>query len=146
MFRLSRAAEYSIRGVLYLAGKSDKVNTDIEEIATATDVPASYLAKLFQTLAKKGFVRSVRGPEGGFVLLKTPEEIKVLDIIEAVEGPIFLNECMIRDGQCPRDNVCPIHDVWKEAQSVFLGYLRGCDFKQLAIAGRKKKKQAAGAP
>ncbi|HLC19193.1 MAG TPA: Rrf2 family transcriptional regulator [Thermodesulfobacteriota bacterium] len=146
MFRLSRAAEYAIRGVLYLSGKSDQVTTDIEEIAKATDVPSAYLAKLFQTLGKKGFVRSVRGPEGGFVLLKSPEEISILEIIEALEGPIFLNDCLIREGQCPQDKVCPVHDTWKEAQDVFLDYLRNCNFKQLAVSGRKKRRHAGKPP
>ena len=145
MFRLSRAAEYAIRGVLYLSGKSDQVTTDIEEIAGATDVPSAYLSKLFQTLVKKGLVRSVRGPEGGFLLLKKPEDISLLEIIEALEGPIFLNDCLIREGQCPRDNVCPVHDVWRQAQNAFLDFLRGCNFRQLALSGRKKQRAASRA-
>jgi Rrf2 family protein len=144
MFRLSKAAEYAIRGVLYLSGKSDTKTTGIEEIAKAQDVPPAYLAKLFQTLAKKGFVRSVRGHDGGFILARKPEEISFLEIIEAVEGPIFLNECLIHEGFCPKDDVCPVHDIWKEAQDRLLDFLRGCDFKLIAEAGEKKTKRKTG--
>ncbi|GMR04608.1 MAG: Rrf2 family transcriptional regulator [Thermodesulfobacteriota bacterium] len=143
MFRLSRAAEYAIRGMLYLSGKSGKVNTGIGEIAAGAGAPAPYLAKLFQNLAKKGFVRSVRGPVGGFALARPPEEISLLDIIEAVEGPVFLNDCLIRDGLCSRDKSCPVHGVWREAQYAFLDSLRSSNFKQLAAADGKKVKSSA---
>lgn len=145
MFRLSKAAEYAIRGVLYLSGKEENIKPiGIEEIATAQGVPPAYLAKLFQTLGKKGFVRSVRGHDGGFVLTKNPSEISFLEIIEAVEGPIFLNDCLINDGYCANDSVCPVHDVWGEAQNRLLGFFRSCNFKELAEAGVKKRKKQAG--
>lgn len=143
MFRLSKAAEYAIRGVLYLSAKSDAKTTGIEEIAKAQEVPPAYLAKLFQTLAKKGFVRSVRGHDGGFLLARKPEDISFLEIIEAVEGPIFLNDCLIHEGYCPRDKTCPVHDVWREAQKRFLDFLTSCDFKTLAKAGEQKAKAKA---
>ena len=132
MFRLSKAADYAIRGLVYLSMKPDDGMSGIEEIAKARSIPASYLAKLFQTLAKKGFVRSFRGPEGGFALTCSPRDINLLEVIEAVEGPIFLNECLIQRGYCPQDNVCAVHHVWREAQSRFLDCLRSCNFEQLA--------------
>jgi len=114
--------------------------TGIEEISRAKSIPASYLAKLFQTLAKKGFVRSFRGPDGGFALTRSPREINLLEVIEAVEGPIFLNDCLIQRGFCPQNEVCSVHDVWREAQGRFLDYLKGCNFKELAEAESKKIK------
>ena len=96
MFRLSKAAEYSIRGMLHLAMNSseDKL-CDIDEIAKATDTPPAYLAKLLQSLVRKGFVRSFKGQKGGFSLARHPKDISLLNIIEAMEGPIFLNYCLI---------------------------------------------------
>lgn len=143
MFRLSKAADYAIRGVLHLALKPDGETSDVEEIAKAQGVPPAYLAKLFQSLAKKGFIRSFRGPEGGFVLAKKPKDISLLEIIEAVEGPIFLNDCLIHTGFCPRDEVCPVHDVWRGAQNRFLEYLKGATFEELAKAARTKGDKAA---
>ncbi len=139
MFRLSRAAEYSIRGILYLSEKDGSNATDIEEISEKAEVPTPYLAKLFQTLAKKGFVRSMRGPEGGFILLKRPEAISLLEIIEAVEGPIFLNDCLIHNNYCKRESKCPIHDVWRGAEKAFLSHLQSCSFRDLVNAGIAKR-------
>jgi len=138
MFRLSKAAEYAIRGVLHLSLKAEGETCGIDEIAKAQDVPPAYLAKLFQSLAKKGFVKSFRGVEGGFILEKKPKDISLLDIIEAMEGHIYLNDCLIRDGYCPRDETCPVHDVWHEAQRRFVDYLKGCTFEDMAKASKIK--------
>ncbi len=142
MFRLSRAAEYAIRGVAYLADNNGGEVIESEKIAKAEGVPVAYLAKLFQALAKKGFVRSVRGPEGGFTLAMSPERISLLDIIEAVEGPIYLNDCLIRAGQCQRESICPVHDVWRGAQEKLLDYLKESNFADLVASGRVKLMRA----
>lgn len=138
MFRLSRAAEYAIRGILYLSDAPEGDPIDVAKIAAAQKVPPAYLAKLFQTLTKKGVIRSVRGPEGGFMLLKRPDTISVLDIIEAVEGPIFMNDCLISDGQCSMDKTCPVHDMWGDAQRKFLDHLKKSTFDNLVKAGKAK--------
>jgi len=132
MFRLSKAADYAIRGLVYLSMKTDDGTSGVEEISKARKIPVSYMAKLLQTLAKKGFVRSFRGPEGGFALARSPRDINLLEVIEAVEGPIFLNECLIQRGYCPQNDTCTVHDVWREAQSRFLDHLRSCNMEQLA--------------
>ncbi|MEE8574195.1 MAG: Rrf2 family transcriptional regulator, partial [Thermodesulfobacteriota bacterium] len=93
----------------------------------------------FQTLGKKGFVRSYRGPDGGFALAKPAGEISVLDAIEAMEGPVFLNECLIHVGFCDRDQTCPIHDVWVGAQKTLKDFLSSCTFEKLAVDGKLKK-------
>lgn len=138
MFKLSRGAEYAIRGLLYMSMQPEGKISFIEEISTAQEVPKAYLAKIFQQLSKKGFVKSYRGPEGGFLLLKAPKDISLFETIEAIEGPIHLNECLIHDGFCPRDQVCPIHDVWREAQTRFIDFLNESNFDQLAESARKK--------
>ncbi len=145
MFRLSRGAEYAVRGILYLSitYSEEKVSV-IEEISKAQDVPLPYMAKLFQSLARKGFVKSFKGQKGGFVLSKHPKDISLLDVIEAMEGPIFLNVCLIHDGYCPRDKVCPVHDVWGEAQRVFVDYLRKYNFERLAVSAEKKVRVSTG--
>lgn len=138
MFRLSKAAEYSIRGLLQLTIMEGKGSQDIDAISKAQDVPKAYLSKLFQQLAKKGFVESARGPVGGFVLARSPSEITLLEVIEALEGPVFLNVCLIREGYCNRATTCPVHDVWGEAQKGFLDVLKSCNFSELAKRGKGK--------
>ncbi|MBI5562063.1 MAG: Rrf2 family transcriptional regulator [Deltaproteobacteria bacterium] len=139
MFRLSRAAEYAVRGLLHLAMMDGaSAPADIETIAKAQDAPKAYLSKLFQQLAKKGFVRSVRGPVGGFVLARRPADITLLEVIEAMEGQMFLNSCLIHEGCCPRGAACPVHEVWGDAQKKFLRVLQTSTLARLAARGRKK--------
>lgn len=138
MFRLSKGAEYAVRGVLHLASKPSGVVAFIDEIAEAEDVPRAYLAKIFQVLLKKGFLRSKRGPGGGFNLAREAKDITLLDIIETMEGTISLNDCLISAGFCEREDKCPVHDVWREAQKKLKDFLSNSNFKELAEAGRVK--------
>lgn len=139
MFRLSKGAEYAIRGLLFMAMKKDNTISYIDEIARETDLPKPYLAKLFQLLAKKGFVKSYRGPGGGFLFAKSPSSITLLEIIEVMEGRIFLNDCLIKTGFCPRDSVCPVHDIWHEAQKRVLEHLGSTSLDKIAESGRLKE-------
>ncbi len=143
MFRLSRSAEYAIRGLLHLAHKPPGEISYLEEISKAQDVPRPFLAKIFQTLSRKGFMRSYRGPSGGFVLAKDPKDITLLDVIVAIEGPIHLNDCLVYKGYCQRDDVCPVHDVWRMAQKRFLDLLSDWTFEDLVRSGEAKLRAKA---
>ena len=138
MVRLSKGAEYAIRGILHLSSKPGGAVVFIDEIAEAEDVPRAYLAKIFQVLLKKGFLRSKRGPGGGFTLISDPKKVTMLEVIEAMEGPISLNDCLISIGFCEREKKCPVHDVWREAQGRLIDYLSKSNFADLAVAGEKK--------
>ncbi len=139
MFKLSRGAEYAIRGLLHLAIKPSGEISYLDEISKAQDVPKPYLAKIFQYLSRKGFLKSYRGPSGGFTLLKSPEDITLLDIIVAMEGPIHLNDCLIHKGYCRRDDMCPVHDVWRMAQKQFLDFLASWSLADLVKPGDGKR-------
>lgn len=139
MFRLSRGAEYAVRGILFLSMNYEEGSISvIEEISQASDVPVPYMAKLFQSLARKGFVKSFKGQKGGFSLSRHPGEIALLDVIEAMEGPVFLNTCLIHPGYCPRDISCSVHDIWTGAQKILVDYLKDCNFDMLAVNAKKK--------
>ncbi len=132
--KLTRGGEYGIRGVLYLAQQEDgKVNM-LSAIAKAQDVPPRFLAKIFQALAKAGVVRSHRGAKGGFSLARPASEVSIRDVIEAVEGPIFLNVCLSGPGECTRDRICPMHAIWGDAQEKMMEVLGRANFADLAKA------------
>lgn len=135
--KLTRGGEYGIRGVLYLAQQNDGKVSMLSAIAKAQDVPPRFLAKIFQSLAKAGVVKSHRGAKGGFSLARTPADITIKDVIEAIEGPIYLNVCLISQGECSRDKVCPMHAVWEEAQEKMMGVLARANFADLAKAERE---------
>lgn len=141
MFRVTKLGEYGIRGILHLAesnGNSDKPSL-LKDIAKAEDIPEKFLAKIFQNLARSGIVTSKRGSRGGFVLAKPKEEVTLLEVLEILEGPIFLNVCLIRKGYCPRDETCSVHPVWCEAQEALKGVLGKYTLEDLLLHEKSKR-------
>jgi Rrf2 family protein len=130
--KLTRGGEYGIRGVLYLAQQPEGKVSMLSAIAKEQDVPPRFLAKIFQALAKAGVVKSHRGAKGGFSLARPAAEITIKDVIEAVEGPLQLNICLVAPGECNRESLCPIHTVWEEAQDKMMMVLSRKNFADLA--------------
>jgi len=129
MFRLSRKAEYALRAVFHLSMKNSICTT--EEIAVAQDIPMPFLKKIIPTLRVADFIISVKGQKGGIILKRSPEDLTVREVIEKVEGPIFLNDCLMRKGLCPRDSSCPLHEMWHECQNSIMEILENRRFSEL---------------
>ena len=146
MLQLTRDGEYAVRAVLFLASQPLGKISLISEISKVQDVPKSYLAKIMQHLVKVGLVNSRRGAKGGFFLARPADRITLRETIEAVEGPIYLNVCLIRKGECPRDEICPVHPVWREAQEKLFSVLESKTMAQLAKDSEilQKRTQKAG--
>jgi Rrf2 family protein len=141
MMRLTRAGEYGVRAVLHLAAQPEGRVTFVGEISEKQDVPRHFAAKVMQLLVKSGVVRSHRGVKGGFTLSRPASNITLKDIIEGVEGQIFLNLCLIKKGECPRDDTCPVHLVWREAQGKLMEILDGVTVAELVATGRALEKK-----
>ena len=88
--QFTKAEEYGMLGVLYLAQKNDSSVTPLSEISEARQIPEKFLAKIFQALAKSGIVKSYRGVRGGFTLSRNPDRINVREILESIQGPFHL--------------------------------------------------------
>ena len=146
MLQLTKDGEYAVRAVLFLASQPLGKISLISEISKVQDVPKSYLAKIMQHLVKVGLVNSRRGAKGGFFLARPADRITLRQTIEAVEGPIYLNVCLIRKGECPRDEICPVHPVWREAQEKLFSVLESKTMAQLAKDSEilQKRTQKAG--
>lgn len=121
--RLTRGGDYAIRGMIYLAEQPVGRVTTLSEIADKKNIPKNFLSKIIQDLAKAGLVNSVQGTSGGFLLGKPKEQITLRNIVEAVEGEIFLNQCLIHEGECSFDQTCPAHLIWQKAQQRLLEVL-----------------------
>jgi len=134
MMELTRKGEYAIRGIVYLAAQSEDRVCLLNDIAAAVEVPATFLAKIFQQFSKIGLVKSYRGTGGGFVLGRPSDKITLLEVVEAVEGPIIPNWCVISPGECSREVVCNVHPVWKRVQSQVCDVLTGVTLKDLVGA------------
>ena len=131
MMGLTRQTEYSIRGMLYLAERPEGEVVMLDTIAGAVGAPRPFLAKILQSLAGKGLVRSARGARGGFLLARPAALISLCQIVEAVEGPIVPNGCLMDSGACPRMETCTVHPVWRRLQAVTRGILEEATLKTL---------------
>ena len=135
--QITRAAEYAIRGVLYLCSQPKGAVCLLNEISEKQNIPPSFLSKIFQNLSRTGYVSSSRGTGGGFTLLRDPEEITLLDIVEAIDGQIALNVCLNNGSLCDNKPTCAVHRVWDDAQSYLTTLLNQSTFASLAEKNRK---------
>ncbi len=129
--RLTKAGEYAIRCALFLSFQGMGVVVSKKEIARVMDIPAQFLGKIAQQLARAGIIEIVQGSKGGYRLLVPSEKLTMLDVVEAVIGEIFLNDCVVRPGSCSRISACAIHRVWKTARDQLRETLRQADFKDI---------------
>jgi Rrf2 family protein len=129
--RLTRGSDYGLRGMLYMARQPVGQVCLVSQVAAAESLPESYLAKIFQDLARNRLLISHRGAKGGFSLVSEPQEINMLQIIEAVEGPVAIAPCLdIREG-CHRINQCEIYDALDSAQSHMIAVLKNTSLADL---------------
>jgi Rrf2 family transcriptional regulator, iron-sulfur cluster assembly transcription factor len=114
--QITRAGEYGVLGLMCLARRPFGAVVMIDEVSREEQIPKSFAAKIFQSLVRAGLVRSNRGTGGGFTLLKRPEEITVLDVIEAIEGKIALQRCMTEPAACEHSGGCALCGLFEQAQ------------------------------
>ena len=129
--RLTRAGEYAVRCVLFLSARGTGVICARREIAQEMDIPDQFLGKIAQQLARAGLIEIVQGARGGFRLLVSPSEVTLLDVVEAVIGEIFLNDCLMRPESCNRSNACAVHSVWYKARQQLRRTLQEASFASL---------------
>jgi Rrf2 family protein len=129
--RLTRAAEYAIRCMLFLSRQGQGVLVSRQEIADRADIPAHFLAKIAQDLAKAGLIEIRQGARGGFVLSKNPNAISLLEVVETMIGEIHLNDCIARPSGCKASDHCTVHRVWQDARDQLRASLRQVSFDQL---------------
>jgi Rrf2 family protein len=118
--QVTRAGEYAIIGLLYLAKQPEGRTVMVDEISEAEKIPSSFLAKIFQSLAKGNLVQSHRGAGGGFSLARSSREINLLQILNCVEGDFALQKCVSDEPSCvvstERLGSCVLCGVFAEAQ------------------------------
>ena len=129
--RLTRAGEYAVRCVLYLASQGVGVVCNRKQIAAEMDIPDQFLSKIAQQLARSGFLEIVQGSKGGLKLVVSPQHVSLLDVVEAVIGEIFLNDCVMRPESCRRSQACSVHQIWDKARSQLRDTLREATFASL---------------
>lgn len=134
--QFSIGCEYAVHGLLFLAMREQDEVVLVSDIAKAQNLPESYLAKVFQSLARAGLLKSFRGARGGFQLAKLPEEITLRDVTLAVEGnaPLFKPLSNRRDCQFEAD--CLIREAFKNAEISLFTELEKVTLKQMVDKAR----------
>ena len=113
--QVSKTLDYAVRSLAYM-GRRPIVTFRIREIAENQHIPMNYLAKIMRRLVTRGLVRSMVGPDGGYVLKRSPSEIKLRDIYEAIEGELTIIDCMDKDKLCALYETCPQLPVWDKVR------------------------------
>ena len=145
--QLTLKGDYAVRIIVDLASQPAGASVRTEELGRRIGVPRAYLSKIIQALARVGLVRTQRGTRGGIAILEEPQAITLRQVIEAVEGPIYLNRCLVRPGLGPRDRFCPHNPVWARIQAIVTQELDSVRVGDLVDASRQitltKKREAS---
>jgi Rrf2 family protein len=137
--QLTRAADYAVRVMIHLAGLPEGTRIHRATLAEATEVPDSFMSKVLQALVRARLIASHRGVDGGFEMTSSPTKVSLLNVVEAIEGPIQLNFCLMPGTDCDRHVSCPAHVVWADAQAAMTSVLRKAMLAELAKKASKKK-------
>ena len=122
---ISTRSRYGLRFLIDLAQRRAEGPIDLGSIAERQAIPETYLAKLVVPLRNAGIIRSARGAKGGYELVRSPNEIPVLDVVEVLEGRSSLLECTERPELCARSADCPTLPIWTGLEKTVREYLRG---------------------
>lgn len=135
--RVSTKGDYGIRALIELAHHYGEARpTQSGEIAARQNIPESYLEQLLTTLRRAGFIRSVRGPQGGHTLIRDPKELRVSEVIEALEGAILPIDCLDSSSNCTRTGGCAQRDMWQAVREAILSVLNRTTIGELAERDR----------
>lgn len=135
--KVSTKGDYGIRALIELThhyGEAKPMQSS--EIAARQNIPESYLEQLLTTLRKAGFIRSVRGPQGGHALVRDPAELKVSEVIEALEGAIMPIDCLDSSSSCSRNGGCAQREMWDQVREAILQVLDNTTIRDLAERDR----------
>ena len=137
----SRSAEYAIRAFAHLSQAPSGVYVMARRIAEREEIPAHFLAKILQDLARRQIIRSSKGPNGGFALIRDRQKpsLTLLDVVEAVDGPDCLARCAVGLDECTDQTPCGMHDCWMGVRSRIMEYLGRTTIADVAAALDRKR-------
>lgn len=133
--QITRQADYATRAVLHLARRGDDQRVATSRIAQDERIPPAFLVKIISQLSIAGILLTSRGRRGGISLARELKDITLLQVIEAVDGPLLLNKCVETTGTCTFEDKCPMRLVWCDAQNDLIKKLRTTNFAQLIQLG-----------
>lgn len=129
---IRRNTDYALRALSYMATHPAGTVFRVSEVARAEGIPEGFLRKIFQKLAVADIVAAHRGPRGGFSLAHDPGEITTLEIVEAIQGRVAVNRCLLGRDACERWDACGLRHSWVGIQEKFVSFLKDVTLRSLA--------------
>jgi len=136
--QITRQADYAMRAVAYLANLGQDQRAATSQIAENQQIPPSFLAKIVSQLSVAGLLQTSRGARGGVTLARSPEDISFLEVVEAIDGPILINECVADGSSCSFGETCALRPVFCDAQADLVNRLRGTSFNSVIETNGKE--------
>ena len=131
--QITRQADYALRAMVYLSSLKTDQKAATSLIAEKQEIPPSFLAKIVSQLSIAGLINTARGARGGVSLARPADEISVLDVVEAIDGPVYLNECTKIANDCPFLDTCPLKGMWCEARDELIERLSSATFAHVNV-------------
>jgi Rrf2 family cysteine metabolism transcriptional repressor len=141
--KLSTKGEYASRAMLEIALHADEGPLHIRDISAAQDIPERFLEQILLLLKRTGYLRSKKGPDGGYYLAKPASQISVAEVIRVMDGPLAPIDCVSVTARqvCPREAHCGLRGLWKETRDAIAAILERTTFADLAERTRKAQKR-----
>jgi len=136
--KLSTKGRYATRALLDLALHQEEEPVLLRDIAQRQQISLQYLEHLITPLIGAGIVLSTRGPRGGISLARPPEDVKLSEVIQLLEGSIAPVECVNNPGICPRSELCATRDIWDELKKAMTGVLESTTLRDLVERQMRK--------
>ena len=133
---ITQQADYAVRAVLELALSPVDTLISSEQVARRQNIPLAFLTKILARLAAEQIVFTQRGVNGGIRLAVPADRISLLQVVEAIDGPITLNRCNRNPKECPRDSICAVHPIWASICFELRTRLSNIKFSDLAASAR----------
>lgn len=142
--RLSTKGEYASRAMLELALRFAAGPQHIRDISAAQDIPERFLEQILLQLKRAGYLRSRKGPQGGYFLARPPEAISVADVIRVLDGPLAPIDCVSVTAHeiCPKEDGCVLKGLWKETRDAVAEILERTTLADLVRRFRSSRKAA----
>ncbi len=137
--RLSTRTRYGIRAMLELAENQGRGPLQLRIIAQRQDISIKYLDQLMAILKSAGFVRSIRGAKGGYMLAKAPNQIRLSEVFNCLEGHVITVECTENENYCTRAADCIARQVWTQVQEAVMAVLQSITFQDLVDRTKNNK-------
>ena len=130
--KLTKRGDYTLRAMIAIASETHTELRQARQIAAEMQIPYKNLTIILAGLVRDGLLNASAGPKGGYSLAQPAADITLLDIIEAAEGPVTINYCVLRDGPCDWQDTCPVHDTWTHTQEALTHHLTTTTLAKLA--------------